>query len=54
MQVGTPLKKWNYLLENEMLVVQASYRRCVPGTHMYQCTRWRHCERLHSASVKFF
>ena len=26
----------------------------VLGTHLYQCTSWRCCERLHSASVNFF
>ena len=26
----------------------------VLGTYLYQCTRWRCCERLHSASVHFF
>ena len=24
------------------------------GTHLYQCTTWHCCERLHSASVNFF
>ena len=26
----------------------------VLGTHLYQCTSWRFCERLHSASVNVF
>ena len=26
----------------------------VVGTHLYQCTSWRCCERLHLASVNFF
>ena len=26
----------------------------VLGTHLYQCTSWRCCERLHSVSVNFF
>ena len=26
----------------------------VLGTHLYQCTSWHCCEKLHSASVNFF
>ena len=42
-------KNLNYLLEGGPLVVQASLT-----IHLYHCTSWPCCERLHSASVNFF
>ena len=53
---GTP-KTPELFLEGGPLVVQSSPARwvfCVLGTHLYQCTSWLCCERLHSASGNFF
>ena len=45
----------NYLLEGGPLVVQASPARWVfLGTHLYQCSSWHCCEKLHLALLNFF
>ena len=52
---GDPKGPWDYLLEGEPLVVQASpIRFSVVGAHLDQCTSWCCCESLRSSSVNFF
>ena len=47
-------KTQNYLLEGGALCSTGfPLWMSVLGTHLYQCTRWRCCERLCSASVNF-